>query len=138
MTSEQDATTVEAIFSIIGRDFDPARVSGILGVDHTSIWRPRHARLASRTDLANIAWEYSHGPEPHTNLEAPLRPILDLFFPISDKIHQALSEVHARASIACIIVIRSVPPAYILAPHSMQQMAAMGAEFSLDILDRRD
>jgi hypothetical protein len=50
MENEQaDAPEITAHFFVSGRDFDPALVTRVLGIDPTEIWRQEREELKART-----------------------------------------------------------------------------------------
>jgi hypothetical protein len=134
---DTDATTVECVFSLGGRDIDPDLITQELGVAPTNIWRQRRPNLAARTDLPNVAWEFSSGACQSDNIEEPIERTLDGIRPGLDKVKGLAARLNLRTSMTVIVQVRSNAPLYAIGPATLASLGEIGTELSLDIADLR-
>lgn len=140
MTEEetnQEPNTVECTFSLSGRDVDPDECLGEVGIEEMTVWRPRSEHLRRGTSLPNVALNFSVGPASFETLDDAVRLILARVEPVTDRIVACAAKHGLKASVICLVRVYTDRPLYELSPESMRGMAALGAEFSMDLIDLR-
>jgi hypothetical protein len=138
MMTDEEPPTIECVFSLAGKNFDPADVSKELGIACTNSWRQKRPWLLSREDLPHAAWELGVGPEPCLNLDDALTKLFDSIRDLTDGIREVAQRRRLKPSVVCIIRITLAVPAYVISSRSIAILSALGAELSLDIADLRE
>jgi hypothetical protein len=136
--SVKPRATIECILSIAGRDFDPEECGRAIGIEGGRIWRQRHEHLLYRTDLSNVEWSYSVGPDDIATIDEAVRNLQERLESATKQIAEYASRGGLKTAVVCLVVIHTVPPTYFLSTQAMRWLIELGAEFSMDIIDRRE
>ncbi len=126
---------VEASFVLGGRDFDPNRVTEILGCEPSTIWQQRHEHLRARRDLDNVQWVKTVGPHACYSVSEVVEQLASTIIPIAPKLPTVVAELNLKASVVATVRIREDRPLYELSQRALALLATLSCEFVLDIYD---
>jgi hypothetical protein len=131
-------STVECTLSLAGRDFDLEAVTDALGVQPTKVWRQRRQALAERTDLPNLEWQLTVGPECWSIFDDGVQALATLMAGREERVRDLGARLGLKVAVVVYAVLVDERPAYVLSPSSLRWLAEVGAELSIEIADRRN
>jgi hypothetical protein len=139
-----DDWTVEAQFTLVGDDFDPAEVTRRLGVEPTRAWRTGDIRRAAGLPYKFSRWLWSAPTVRDGDIEAEVVRILDRFEPLAGVV--AALRVNLAITTTEIIVVHKLFGEYTpygqahvykglgvhLGHGTMTRLAALEADIDID------
>ncbi|MGC1274229.1 MAG: DUF4279 domain-containing protein [Planctomycetaceae bacterium] len=136
MIERPDTSTprISCYFRIGGHDFDPATVTGALGLDPDTIWHKREG-LKYRTDIPSIVWSIGFTKQPFYSTSDALEELFLKIWPARVRIRDFLAESGLEGLFTCNITISEDRPLYELTPSVIEKLAFFGCEFLMDIFD---
>lgn len=133
------ANEVTCIFSLSGKNFDPAEVAGQLALPQLRVWRRRNASTVGHIDLPDAAVELTCGPLECLSIDDVASALLERVVGHESKV-LGVAEVHSLSvALTCLVRVYTQPPSYVISASVISALASVKAEFSLDVVDlRRD
>ncbi|HEX5418756.1 MAG TPA: DUF4279 domain-containing protein [Gammaproteobacteria bacterium] len=134
-SDQADAPQITAHFFISGRDFDPAAVTSVLGVDPSEVWRQERRELIARPDLPTVCWKHGFKKKPFVSIDDAVAEVLEAIWPLRDRVQQWLASNATQAGIECSVSIYNERPIYELSATTISKLSDLRCEFVLDIFD---
>jgi hypothetical protein len=133
------ANEVTCIFSLSGKDFDPAEVVGQLALPGLRVWHRRNASTVGHIDLPDAAVELTCGPLECSSIDDVANDLLQQIAGHESTVLGVADGHKLSVALTCLVRVYTQPPLYVISAGVISALASVKAEFSLDVVDlRRD
>jgi hypothetical protein len=122
---------------IVGGSFEPSECTQVLGITPTATCRKGERRKEYAPPAHASEWGWQTGWLLFESIDDSVSVVIDKFWPLQREVRAYVKDVGAQVAVVTAVEVYEDRPEYGLSRRTIKRLAALGAEYSMDLYDYR-